>query len=467
MSYNQTKPTQQDATTRFAPPNWQNRNGTVFAATDAGDFLAADLLELKTYARPVSDDDCLLEIEMLADIWANQPIIILATTDSQANAQATAQRLANQLDRPVSWSLPPDGATSTAKWLHQRIAAENLDIGDQAITARLGEEFGARLRYSATEYQPTAWKIPTPEPTPEEGENSTACPEVSILKTPMETSGQNTQPEGGNSTQEGGNPPKLPRYDGYRCSRPSGRLFLDRKKTGKARAGLLPCKCHSLKCPSCLDVWRNRWAIWLSWLMPQNGPWYQIGVTRSTWATFYKALRRQDKAAQYFAAEDDPGYLTVLVNVDVPGSTPVAPEELQATITSMVEDVRPVSTPVLSSKALKIPKDDVAETVEVPDEEGTGTIVRPRWEAVASMHKTDVQAICRAIKAVGLEPMQVGINPRPEVVFLEFDLPEDYSEGEQKALLQRIAQKAELGRRPRQIAADDDADAAVLEFLNS
>jgi hypothetical protein len=89
-----------------------------------------------------------LLIELLADIAYDRPIVVIGERDQKENghwpgmegAIRTAQRLTDELERPVGWALPPDDAKDARAWLlkmpalpKDRLAALFLDGLDTTV----------------------------------------------------------------------------------------------------------------------------------------------------------------------------------------------------------------------------------------------------------------------------------------------------------------------------------------------
>jgi hypothetical protein len=115
----------------FLPSGWEKHNGPVFCPEGPSDTLALTALGLSAVGRPSN----LGGIEYLAALFQglpkDRPIVIVAEWDAKDNgawpgregAERVARQLAEKLNRPVSWILPPKGHKDIRAW----VLAQNLD----------------------------------------------------------------------------------------------------------------------------------------------------------------------------------------------------------------------------------------------------------------------------------------------------------------------------------------------------
>jgi hypothetical protein len=76
-------------------------------------------------------------------------IVIMAERDQKPDgswpgmdgAVRTAQRLADAWNEPVAYALPPDGQKDIRSWLVAQLAAQNVNLDDQATLHQLGQKF--------------------------------------------------------------------------------------------------------------------------------------------------------------------------------------------------------------------------------------------------------------------------------------------------------------------------------------
>lgn len=105
--------------------DWQSDAGPVLLVEGVSDTAAGLTLGLCCIGRPSNTGgvDCLAEL--LAGLREDRPIIVLGERDTKddgswpgkTGAISTAEQLAERLNRPVAWALPPDEAKDLRSWL--------------------------------------------------------------------------------------------------------------------------------------------------------------------------------------------------------------------------------------------------------------------------------------------------------------------------------------------------------------
>lgn len=132
---------------------WRERPGPVLLPEGASDVLAVVAAGLSAVGRPSNTGG----VEILCEILAEEKrdVIVLGENDRKADgkwpgregAEATAQKLADALGRPVRWALPPDDHKDARVWV-QSLApqavppsggAPDWDLVGREILARLSE----------------------------------------------------------------------------------------------------------------------------------------------------------------------------------------------------------------------------------------------------------------------------------------------------------------------------------------
>ncbi len=142
------------------PAGW-DRGGPVLLIEGGSDTAALVTMELTAIGRPSNLGGVLHLadlIEAADDIDDDRPLIVVAEDDrlkdgkprklpadhsadcdgcgscwpGLSGAKTTAQQLADELRRPVAWSLPPDGAKDAREWLNdQTIDEDAVDLGQR------------------------------------------------------------------------------------------------------------------------------------------------------------------------------------------------------------------------------------------------------------------------------------------------------------------------------------------------
>lgn len=104
---------------------WDSGNGPILLVEGASDTAALLTIALNAVGRPSNAGGIELLLDLLVDLPSDRDIIVIGERDQKPNghwpgkagAIRTAQRLADGLNRPIAWSLPPDGAKDSRAWL--------------------------------------------------------------------------------------------------------------------------------------------------------------------------------------------------------------------------------------------------------------------------------------------------------------------------------------------------------------
>ena len=107
------------------PAGWADAPGAVHLVEGATDCLAMAAAGLAAVGRPSNAGGVAHLTMLLKAVPAGRPVVVVGENDAKpdgtwpgrAGAAATARRLAAALGRPVTWSLPPDGAKDARAWL--------------------------------------------------------------------------------------------------------------------------------------------------------------------------------------------------------------------------------------------------------------------------------------------------------------------------------------------------------------
>lgn len=131
---------------------WRDGPGPVLLPEGASDVLALVAVGLKAVGRPSNTGGVELLAELLAD--EARDVIVLGENDrkddgkwpGREGAEATAQKLADALGRPVRWALPPEGVKDVREWV-TRLAPESVmpTSGGLPEWETIGAEVLARL----------------------------------------------------------------------------------------------------------------------------------------------------------------------------------------------------------------------------------------------------------------------------------------------------------------------------------
>jgi putative DNA primase/helicase len=131
------------------PEGWRAMDSPIFCPEGPSDVLALTAMHLAAVGRPSNRAGVEYLAELLRDVPASRPIIVLAEMDPKPDgkwpgrdgAEATASRLAEELGAGVSWALPPGGAKDARAWLQ----AQQPDLTCADLLGNLGERFAAAI----------------------------------------------------------------------------------------------------------------------------------------------------------------------------------------------------------------------------------------------------------------------------------------------------------------------------------
>jgi hypothetical protein len=107
--------------------DWNDGTGPILLVEGASDTAAALTMGVNAVGRPSNLGGVSLLLDLLVDLPTDRAIIVLGERDQKPDgrwpgrdgALRTAERLAEGLERPIAWSLPPDAAKDTRAWLNQ------------------------------------------------------------------------------------------------------------------------------------------------------------------------------------------------------------------------------------------------------------------------------------------------------------------------------------------------------------
>jgi hypothetical protein len=138
------------------PAGWRDRPGPVLIPEGASDVLALSLCGLSCIGRPNDRGGVAILVELLRD--ADREIIVIGENDAKSDgttpgrdgAIKTAAALAEEIGRPVKWSMPPDWTKDAREWVR------NLDAGSGDVEGwpGVGREILRHLQDVAVEVRP-------------------------------------------------------------------------------------------------------------------------------------------------------------------------------------------------------------------------------------------------------------------------------------------------------------------------
>ncbi len=107
------------------PADWAAGTGPLLLVEGASDMAAVLTMGLPGVARPSNTGGITLLTDLLSDLSADRPIVVISERDKKedgtwpgkSGAISTAKQLAAALEREIEWSLPPDNAKDTRAWL--------------------------------------------------------------------------------------------------------------------------------------------------------------------------------------------------------------------------------------------------------------------------------------------------------------------------------------------------------------
>jgi hypothetical protein len=122
----------------YAPGQWNQGDGPLLIVEGASDTLACHGIGLAVVGRPSATGGVAMLVDLLQAWPADRAIVVVGEHDAKPGgrwpgrdgAVAVAGRLAEELDRPILWSLPPDGHKDARAWI-----AAGIDAA--AITAQI------------------------------------------------------------------------------------------------------------------------------------------------------------------------------------------------------------------------------------------------------------------------------------------------------------------------------------------
>lgn len=114
----------------YAPDTWASGDGPILLVEGASDTAAAYSMGLAAVGRPSNTGGVDLLAEMLRDVPLNRPIIVVGENDERDGkipgqricpgrngAILTAKRLVEEMNREITWAMPPAGAKDTRDYL--------------------------------------------------------------------------------------------------------------------------------------------------------------------------------------------------------------------------------------------------------------------------------------------------------------------------------------------------------------
>lgn len=112
------------------PSDWSTGDGPLLLVEGPSDLAAVLTLGLGGVGRPSNTGGVALLAELLLDLPRERRIVVIGEWDQKPDGQwpgragaiSTATALAQSLERPIEWSLPPDHAKDTRAWLLQTAA---------------------------------------------------------------------------------------------------------------------------------------------------------------------------------------------------------------------------------------------------------------------------------------------------------------------------------------------------------
>ncbi|HEY0984834.1 hypothetical protein [Schlesneria sp.] len=118
----------------YVPSNWSALPGPMLLVEGASDTAAVLSMELCGIGRPSNTGGVDHLIGLLEDQPLDREIIVVGEWDRKSDgswpgrtgAESTARQLAQALERPIGWALPPDRSKDTRTWL--RTAPQGLPI---------------------------------------------------------------------------------------------------------------------------------------------------------------------------------------------------------------------------------------------------------------------------------------------------------------------------------------------------
>lgn len=359
--------------------------------------------------RPSNTGGVAMLAELLADVPDEAEIIVIGERDEKPDgtwpgrdgAISTARRLAEQLGRGVSWSMPPGEAKDTRDWLtHYR-----------------GDNLARESAFFSGLY-------------PQEVE---VCSRSSIEEIPAYRA-------------TGTAPPILPIFSGFDCRRATVVIQRNRHDEHDHRGVVTACRSRS--CSVCRKTWEDRHRLWYEWLFRRAGRIWLAETDRQTWKTTYRRIRRSDPEACYVAVEVLTSKLMVFVTSPIDGTLEITADEACTLFADAIRNARPVSKPVVCSKAWRIgaggmstivdktaASDKASTTVDTDRRGEKCTTVHtqrdvlptgpppPDWETVRRGRRTTWKQFVGALQTMGVEYQTEHVRPVGSMVY-RWRLPE-------------------------------------------
>jgi hypothetical protein len=140
------------------PDGWMEREGTILLVEGASCVLAATAMGLPAVGRPSNKGGVGFLAEILKDV-KDRPFVVVGEYDpspkgewpGKEGAIYTATGLAEKLNRPVPWVLPPKGSKDTRKW----ILDQKPDVTCADEWHELGERYWQELQGQLQEVKAT------------------------------------------------------------------------------------------------------------------------------------------------------------------------------------------------------------------------------------------------------------------------------------------------------------------------
>jgi len=123
------------------PLDWDTGAGPVLLVEGPSDTAALLTMGLTVVGRPSNRGGADFLADLLAAIPPERSIIVIGERDEKTDgrwpgkegAVGTAEKLVEKLDRPIGWSLPPDGAKDSRAWLNQSGVAPTAATGERFL----------------------------------------------------------------------------------------------------------------------------------------------------------------------------------------------------------------------------------------------------------------------------------------------------------------------------------------------
>lgn len=130
----------------FAPPCWDASSNPLLLVEGASDTLAALAAGLSAIGRPSNTGGVDYLAEMLANVPAERPIVVVGENDlkpgdhptapgrwpGRTGAYETATKLAAAMGRPIRWGMIPGGVKDTRDWLTANASSQKRAAWEQA-----------------------------------------------------------------------------------------------------------------------------------------------------------------------------------------------------------------------------------------------------------------------------------------------------------------------------------------------